>query len=172
MELGLSAEIPTYSGGLGVLAGDTVRAAADLRVPMVAITLLHRKGYCRQSLDAEGNQTEGAVNWVIKDFLRALPPRASVKLEGRYVRIRAWVRDVVGYAGYRIPVYFLDTDLPENHETHRGLTHHLYGGDARYRLCQETILGIGGVRMLRALGYDGLERFHMNEGHASLLVCE
>jgi len=172
MEMGLTAEIRTYSGGLGVLAGDTVRAAADLKVPMVAVALLHRKGYCHQILDSEGNQTEEPVEWVIEDYLEEMPARASVKIGGRDVHIRAWVRNVVGYGGYRVPVLFLDTDLPENDEVDRGLTHSLYGGDARYRLCQETILGIGGVRMLRALGYDSIERFHMNEGHASLLTCE
>ncbi len=172
MELGICADIRTYSGGLGVLAGDTVRAAADLKVPMVAVCLLHRKGYCNQVLDAEGNQTEEPVDWVIEDFLEELPARASVEIEGSEVRIRPWVRDVVGHSGFRIPVIFLDTDLPENDDTHQGLIHHLYGGDLRYRLCQETILGIGGVRMLRELDYDDIERFHMNEGHASLLTCE
>ena len=172
MELGISADMPTYSGGLGVLAGDTIRASADLKVPMVAVTLLHRKGYCRQKLDSEGNQTEEPVGWVVEDYLEQTPHKALLKVEGQDVRIRAWVRDVVGYGGFRIPVYFLDTDLPENDERHRGLTHHLYGGDARYRLCQEKVLGIGGVRILRALGCDAIERFHMNEGHASLLVCE
>ena len=172
MEIGLQAEMPTYSGGLGVLAGDTIRAAADLKVPMVAVTLLHHKGYCRQKLDAEGNQTEEPVDWVVEDYLKPLPQRASIHLEDRDVTICAWVRDVIGHGGFRVPVLFLDTDLPENHETHRGLTHHLYGGDERYRLCQEKVLGVGGVRMLRALEYNDLERFHMNEGHASLLVCE
>ena len=172
MEVGISSEIPTYSGGLGVLAGDTVKAAADLRVPMVVVTLLHRKGYCRQILDEHGNQTEEPVDWVIKDYLKETPARTTVTVEGKKVRIRAWTRDVEGLNGYRIPVYFLDTDLPENHKAHQGLTHHLYGGDERYRLCQEKVLGVGGVRMLRALGYDAIRRFHMNEGHASLLACE
>ncbi len=172
MELGLTAEMPTYSGGLGVLAGDTIRAAADLKVPMVAVALLHRKGYCRQKLDEHGNQSEEPVNWAIEDYLTPMPARAHMKVEGRDVVVRAWQRDIVGYGGFKIPVYFLDTDLPENDETHRGLTHHLYGGDERYRLCQEKVLGIGGVRMLRALGFNEIERFHMNEGHAALLSCE
>ncbi len=173
MEMGLCQEIPTYSGGLGVLAGDTIRAAADLKVPMVAVTLLHRKGYCRQKLDEHGNQTEEPVDWAIDDFLRlvAVDP-VVVKVEGRDVRIRAWVRDVIGFGGYRIPVYLLDTDMEGNTDSDRSFTHNLYGGDARYRLCQETVLGIGGVKMLRALEYDEIERFHMNEGHASLLTCE
>ena len=96
MELGLRAEMATYSGGLGALAGDTIRAAADLKVPMVAVTLLHRKGYCLQKLDPEGNQTEEPVNWEIEDYLRELPARASVKVEGAEVQIRPWMRDVVG----------------------------------------------------------------------------
>lgn len=170
MEIGLEAGMPTYSGGLGVLAGDTIRSAADLKVPMVAVTLLHRKGYFYQRLDPSGWQTEEPVEWVVDDFVHELPPRVSVTIEGRTVQIRAWEYDVVGIGGYHVPIYFLDTDLPENSEWDRTLTHFLYGGDQRYRLCQEVILGIGGVRMLRALGYDQLERFHMNEGHASLLT--
>lgn len=172
MEMGLCAELPTYSGGLGVLAADTLRAAADLKVPIVGVTLVHRKGYCRQDLDDTGNQTEQQVDWVVEEFLDPLSPRVCVIVEGEEVHVRAWTRDVVGFGGFRVPVLFLDTDLPENAETHRGLTHHLYGGDDRYRLCQEAILGIGGLKMLRALGYTTIARFHMNEGHASLLACE
>ncbi len=164
--------MPTYSGGLGVLAGDTVRSAADLRVPLVAVTLLHRKGYFSQRLDPSGWQTEEPVEWVVEDFLAEMPPRTSVTIEGRIVHLRAWRYEVTGMSGFVVPVYFLDADLPENAAWDRTLTHFLYGGDHRYRLCQEVILGIGGVRMLRALGYRNLERFHMNEGHASLLALE
>jgi starch phosphorylase len=95
-----------------------------------------------------------------------------VKLEGRPVQIRAWKYEVKGIGGFVVPVYLLDCDLPENTEWDRKLTHYLYGGDSWYRLCQETVLGIGGVRMLRALGHNNLIRFHMNEGHASLLTIE
>ncbi|HWP47596.1 MAG TPA: alpha-glucan family phosphorylase [Candidatus Limnocylindrales bacterium] len=172
MEIGLEAGIPTYSGGLGVLAGDTIRAAADLNVPMVAVTLLHRKGYFYQRLDANGWQREEPVEWVVEDFLEEMPQRTSVTLEGRTVQLRSWRYEVNGIGGFKVPVYFLDTDLPENSEWDRTLTHFLYGGDQHYRLCQEVILGIGGVRMLRALGYKNIERFHMNEGHASLLTLE
>lgn len=172
MEVGISAEMPTYSGGLGVLAGDTIRAAADLSVPMVAVTLVHSKGYCRQKIDADGNQSEEPVNWVVEDFLERTPAKVKVTLEGASVTVGAWVRNIIGHGGFRIPVLLLDTDFPENGDAHRGLTYHLYGGDQRYRLCQEIILGIGGVRMLRALGYLNLDRFHLNEGHASLLACE
>lgn len=172
MEIALEAGMPTYSGGLGVLAGDTIRAAADLKVPMVAVTLLHRKGYFYQRLDASGWQSEEPVEWVVEDFLEEMPQRASVTIEKRTVQLRAWKYEVHGVGGYRIPVYFLDADLPENSDWDRTLTHYLYGGDDRYRLCQEVILGIGGIRMLRTLGYRNIERFHMNEGHASLLTLE
>jgi starch phosphorylase len=172
MEIALEAGLPTYGGGLGVLAGDTIRSAADLKVPMVAVTLLHRKGYFYQRLDASGWQTEEPAEWVAQDFLEEMPPRVAVKLEGRPVQIRAWKYEVKGIGGATVPVYLLDCDLPENTEWDRKLTHYLYGGDSWYRLCQETVLGIGGVRMLRALGFNSLTRFHMNEGHASLLTVE
>lgn len=172
MEIGLLSDVPTYSGGLGVLAGDTIRAAADLKVSMVAVTLLHRKGYFYQRLDAAGRQMEEPVDWVVDDYLVELAQRASVIIEGRTVLLRAWKYDVTGPGEFSVPVYFLDSDLPENSEWDRTLTHFLYGGDHHYRLCQEVILGIGGVRMLRALGHKEITRYHMNEGHSSLLALE
>jgi starch phosphorylase len=172
MEIALEPDIPTYSGGLGVLAGDTIRSAADLKVPMAAFSLLHRKGYFYQNLDTQGNQTEEPVAWAINDFLTEMPPRAKVIIEGREVKVRAWKYEVTGVSGSVVPVYLLDTDLPENSDWDRRLTDHLYGGDDWYRLCQEVILGIGGVRMLRALGYQEVNRFHMNEGHAAFLTIE
>src|SRR5262249_6360710 len=119
MEMGLEAEMPTYSGGLGVLAGDTVRAAADLKVPLVALTLLHRKGYCYQRLDEKGGQGEEPSEWVIEDFLQEMPSRASVTIEGRTVHLRCWRYEAVGASGFTVPVYFLDTDLPDNSEWDR-----------------------------------------------------
>ena len=171
MEIGVLAEMPTYAGGLGVLAGDTLRSAADLGVPMVGVTLLHRKGYFHQRLDANGRQTESPEPWNVQHFLVEQPQRASVTIERRLVHLRCWQYVIKGAAG-EVPIYFLDTDLPENAVDDRTLTDVLYGGDERYRLCQEILLGIGGVRMLRALGYQHLDRFHMNEGHSSLLVME
>ena len=164
--------MPSYSGGLGVLAGDTVRAAADIKLPMVAVSLLYRKGYFTQRLAEDGTQTEEPAVWRVEDFLQEEPARVSVPLENRRVELRAWRYDVKGVRGFEVPVYFLDADLPENQESDRALTGSLYGGDAYYRLCQEVLLGIGGVRMLRALGYTELTRYHMNEGHAALLALE
>lgn len=164
--------MPTYAGGLGVLAGDTIRSAADLKVPMLAVTLLHRKGYLEQQLDASGWQRESPADWNVESFLEELFKRAEVTFESRKVQIRAWKYEVVGITGFTVPVFLLDTDLPENPEWDRTLTHYLYGGDQYYRLCQEIILGIGGVKILRALGFEHLTRFHMNEGHAALLALE
>lgn len=172
MEIALENQIPTYSGGLGVLAGDTIRAAADIRLPMVAVSLLYRKGYFRQRLSEEGAQTEEPVEWAVEKHLREEEPRISVTLEGRKVELRAWRYTVKGVRGYEVPVYFLDADLPSNDQRDRELTGQLYGGDPYYRLSQEVLLGIGGVRILRALGHTDLMRYHMNEGHAALLTLE
>ena len=172
MEIALENQIPTYSGGLGVLAGDTIRAAADIRLPMVAVSLLYRKGYFRQHLSEEGAQSEEAVEWAVEKHLQEEEPRVSVTLEGRKVELRAWRYTVKGVRGYEVPVYFLDADLPANDQRDRDLTGQLYGGDPYYRLSQEVLLGIGGVRMLRALGHNELMRYHMNEGHAALLTLE
>ncbi|MDE2309334.1 MAG: alpha-glucan family phosphorylase [Betaproteobacteria bacterium] len=172
MEIGLIEAMPTYAGGLGILAGDTVRAAADLEIPMIVVTLLHRKGYFRQRLDASGAQTEEPASWPVSELLLETDARCAVEIEGRTVNLRARKYEVKGVNGYVVPVYFLDAALAENSEWDRALTDYLYGGDEHYRLCQEIILGIGGVRMLRALGYGDAKRYHMNEGHAALLTLE
>lgn len=172
MEIGFDADVPTYSGGLGVLAGDTIRSAADLRVPMVAVTLLYRRGYFFQRLDDSGWQTEEPATWRVEDHLSDTGVQTTVTIEGRQVALRAWRYDVRGDGGHTIPIFLLDADLPENTAWDRTLTDSLYGGDEHYRLCQEVILGVGGVRILRALGFDQLTRFHMNEGHAALLTIE
>ena len=172
MEIALENAMPSYSGGLGVLAGDTIRAAADLRLPMVAVSLLYRRGYFTQRLAEDGSQTEEPVEWRVEDFLQEEAARASVSIENRRVDLRCWRYTVKGVRGFEVPVYFLDADLPSNAASDRNLTGTLYGGDSYYRLCQEVVLGIGGVRILRALGYDDLTRYHMNEGHAALLSLE
>ncbi len=172
MEIALAPSIPTYSGGLGVLAGDTLRSAADLGAPLVAVTLLHRQGYFRQSLDDDGRQTESPAGWRPEELLEPVDARACVMIEGRSTVLRAWLYRITGVQGHSVSVYLLDSDLDENAEQDRALTRNLYGGDARYRLCQEAVLGVGGVRMLRALGHAHLHVFHMNEGHSALLTLE
>lgn len=172
MEIGIDNRVPTYSGGLGVLAGDTISSAADLRVPLVAFTLLYRKGYFEQRFDETGMQQEAPVSWRVEDHLKPVDPVVSVRVDGRAVSVRSWRYDVVGSSGHTVPIYFLDTLLPQNSPWDQTLTDSLYGGDSHYRLCQEVILGIGGIRMARALGFDRIRRFHMNEGHAALLTLE
>ena len=172
MEVGLDHRMPIYSGGLGILAGDTLHSFADLGLPVVGVTLLYRKGYFRQTLDRRGNQTESPTNWNPAEFLRPLAPAVEVTIGNRPVAIRACRYDIVSPAGHTVPLVLLDTDVEGNLPSDRALTGSLYGGDERYRLSQEIILGIGGIRMLRALGYSGVRRFHMNEGHSSLLVLE
>jgi starch phosphorylase len=168
MEIALSPALPTYSGGLGVLAGDTLRSAADTAAPMVAVSLVHRKGYFRQHLDAAGQQTESDVPWSPETMLPSAHKMVTIHMQGRDVAVCAWRFDVVGTAGHTIPVFLLDTDIERNDLYDRRLTDHLYGGDTYYRLCQETVLGLGGVALLKALGVAP-DVYHMNEGHAALL---
>ncbi|MFN2400431.1 MAG: alpha-glucan family phosphorylase [Gemmatimonadaceae bacterium] len=170
MEMCLDHSIPTFSGGLGVLAGDTLRSAADLGLPMVGVTLLHRTGYFDQTIDAAGNQTERPALWQPEDLLDQMPTRVSIEIEGRRVRVRPWRYVVRGVNSHEVPVYLLDTALPENSDFDRTLTDNLYGGDNHYRLCQEVVLGMGGAAMLRVLGYLGDVRYHINEGHPALLT--
>ncbi len=172
MEIGIDSKIPTYSGGLGILAGDTLKACADLNVPLVAVSLLYRKGYFYQKIDQHGQQQELPYEWNPKKFLALLKNNITVIIEGRTVFVQAWQYRVCGIGGYCIPIIFLDTDIAQNNDYDRALTNYLYGGDEKYRLAQEIILGIGGVRMLKELEYDRISRYHMNEGHSSLLTLE
>ncbi|MBI2933554.1 MAG: alpha-glucan family phosphorylase [Planctomycetes bacterium] len=172
MEVALAPKIPTYAGGLGILAGDMLKSFADLEAPVVAVSLLHRAGYFEQELDEGGNQHERPSVWSPETLLRPLEARVRVQIEGRDVVLRAWRYDVAGATGFSVPVILLDAGVPENRPEDRALTSTLYGGDARHRLAQEIVLGIGGVRVLRALGYANVRRFHMNEGHAGLLALE
>ena len=168
MEIALEPDLPTYSGGLGVLAGDTLLSAADLRLCVSAVSLVHRQGYFRQEIGRDGEQRALSAAWRPESSLEALEPRVKVTIGETPVTVRAWLYRVRGEGGHVVPVYLLDTDLPENPPDARRFTDNLYGGDDRYRLCQEIVLGIGGIRMLRALGHNQIDRFHLNEGHASL----
>ncbi len=169
MEIAIHPSMPTYSGGLGVLAGDTLRSAADVKLPLAAFTLLHRKGYFEQHLNAQGLQSETVQPWNPADFCTEEAARVTVQIEGRVVMVRAWRYDLKGRSGHVVPIYLLDTDLDGNSGWDRGLTDHLYGGDTNYRLQQEIVLGMGGVRMAHALGLR-VNVYHMNEGHAALLT--
>jgi len=169
MEIAINPGMHTYSGGLGVLAGDTLRSAADLGVPLIAFTLVHRKGYFQQRLDERGMQSEEIQPWNPADFCIEEKVRVTVSVEDRIVTVRCWRYDLVGRFGHVVPIYLLDTDLDGNTGWDRGLTDHLYGGDTNYRLEQEIVLGMGGARMASALGHK-VNVHHMNEGHAALLT--
>jgi starch phosphorylase len=171
MEIGLRSDIPTYSGGLGVLAGDTIRSASDLHIPMVAVTLVNRMGYFRQEVTAAGEQIAHPDPWDPAMFTRALPETVGVRIGPREVRVGAWMYDYQNSTGSLTPVLFLDTDVDGNPDEERQITSHLYGGDDLYRLKQAIVLGIGGVRMLDALGIP-ISKYHMNEGQSSLLALE
>lgn len=171
MEIGLKKEIPTYSGGLGVLAGDTIRSSADLKLPLVAVTLVSKKGYFRQEITAEGRQIEHPQEWDPAEFTKLLPSETKVQIQNRKVKIKTWLYEVQSITGGVIPVLFLDTDVEGNTPEDREITSFLYGGDERYRLKQEIVLGIGGVRTLDVLGFK-TGKYHMNEGHSGLLALE
>jgi starch phosphorylase len=182
MEIALESDMPSYSGGLGVLAGDTLRAAADLGLPVCAVSLLYRKGYFRQSIGADGRQAEAVVTWNPEEWLKPLAETVTVSVEGQPVKVRAWRYDIKGETGHVVPVYFLDAQVAGNSPEMQAITDNLYGGDEHYRLRQETVLGLAGVEMLKALGYapgfagSSAEQgrhigcYHMNEGHAALLT--
>lgn len=171
MEIALRNEIPTYAGGLGVLAGDTLRSSTDLALPMVAVSLISRAGFFRQEIDALGQQLEHEANWEPERWTQSLDAKIAVQIEGRPVWICAWLYVHEGHMGGRQPVLLLDTDLAENAAEDRKITHYLYGGDSAYRLKQEIVLGIGGARLLQALDFS-IRHYHMNEGHSALLGLE
>jgi starch phosphorylase len=171
MEVALRSDIPTYSGGLGILAGDTLRSSADLALPLVGVSLVSRAGYFKQTIDADGRQHEQPAYWDPESAARRLDAKIAVRIEGRAVWIGAWLFVLQSDLGGRAPIILLDTDLEENRREDREITHYLYGGDEAYRLKQEMVLGIGGVRLLHALGFE-ISTYHMNEGHSALLGVE
>jgi starch phosphorylase len=169
MEIALQPDMHTFSGGLGVLAGDTARSAADLELPMVFVSLLTRSGYVRQEIDRGGRQMAQRNPWRPQERATPLDSMAALRIEGREVWVRPWLYREICPLGYCIPVLLLDTDIEPNSPADRQITHQLYGGDEAYRLKQEIVLGIGGGRLLQALGFD-IETYHLNEGHAALLT--
>ena len=172
MEVGVDSNLPIYSGGLGILAGDTLKSCADLKIPTVGVSLLYANGYFDQKLDEWGNQQELPMTWDPSCFARRLQVTTHVPIEDRIVIVQAWQYDIIGATGYTIPLILLDTNVSGNSIFDCELTDWLYGGDERYRIAQEIVLGLAGVRILRALGYTELERFHMNEGHAAFLAIK
>jgi starch phosphorylase len=171
MEIGINSDMPTYSGGLGVLAGDVIRSSADLRIPLVAVTLVSRKGYLKQKIMPDGRQQEYPEEWEPSRFMRLLPTTVTIRVGERDLKVGAWVYDQESLTGGVVPVLFLTTDVEGNAQEDREITDYLYGGDETYRLKQEIVLGIGGIKILEALNIN-VKKYHMNEGHSSLLTLE
>jgi starch phosphorylase len=173
MEIGLNESIPTYSGGLGILAGDHIKSAADLNIPLVAVTLLYKRGYFIQNINPFGQQEEMYPYFDPRAFMEPLPLKLSVRLDGRDVHVGVWKHKVRGLQNGNgqtgVSVYFLDTDLPDNAPADRLITQYLYGGDQHTRISQEAILGIGGYLAFKRLE-PNITTYHMNEGHAVFLT--
>lgn len=168
MEVALADDVPTFSGGLGVLAGDYLRAAADRGAPIAAVTLLYRHGFFRQSIRG-AEQREEPVDWSPAAELEDLGTQAAVEIAGRSVALRVWRAHLHGVDGHEVPVYLLDTDVDPNLPEDRGIADRLYVSDPAVRLRQEAVLGFGGPQVLEALGHRGVRVHHMNEGHGSLV---
>ena len=169
-EIGISANLPTYSGGLGVLAGDHIKAATDTGLPMVAITLMYKEGYFKQRVDEKGIQTETYPRFDPKSKLKQIPDKFILRLRGRDVWVVAYEYLYKGENGQTISIYFLDTDLDKNSHDNRSISLRLYSGNKNHRILQEAILGFGGIRLLEILGYENIQTYHMNEGHCSFLT--
>ena len=170
-EIGLESDLPTYSGGLGVLAGDHVKSAADAEIDLVAVTLLYRKGYCLQKLDQLGNQIDQSVSYEPSDFLENTNRSFSMQIHNESVHVDIWKKEIIGSTGHYVPVYFLDTNHPSNSQAMKDLTGHLYGGDDRNRVCQEILLGVGGVRTFELMEHK-ITGMHLNEGHCTFALLE
>ena len=169
-EIGISSSLPTYSGGLGVLAGDHIKASADIELPMVAVTLLYKEGFFKQEIDSQGKQRESYPNFDYQSQLRLLSKSISINLRGRDVLVKCHEYLHKGLTGHEIPIYFLDVDVDENDVEDRNITLRLYSGDNSHRILQEAILGFGGTMLLEHIGYKNINTFHMNEGHCSFLT--
>jgi starch phosphorylase len=168
MEIGLNEHVPTYSGGLGILAGDHIKSAADLGLPLVAVSLLYKRGYFMQNINPQGWQQEGYPYFDPRAFMEPLPMKITVPINGREVNVGVWVYAHKGLRG-RVSLYFLDSDLEDNTPDDRLITQYLYGGDRHTRICQEAVLGIGGYKALKRLG-EKITTYHMNEGHSAFLT--
>ncbi|MEF8883154.1 MAG: alpha-glucan family phosphorylase [Halapricum sp.] len=174
MEIGIENDVKTYSGGLGVLAGDTIRSFADMGLPAVCVSQLNEEGYCKQTLEEDGTQISEEEPWPVEEYCEKLDVEVTVPIYGRDVTVTAWQYDVVSEkSGETVPIIYLDTNVESNDPDAREYTQRLYspGYGEDVQLAQEIILGIGGTRILDELGYE-VDTYHMNEGHAALLTLE
>ena len=171
-EIGISASLPTYSGGLGVLAGDHLKGAADAGLSICGITLLYKEGYFKQRVSRSGKQTESYPRFEPFPMLEKLPVKFTLRLRERDVWVQVYRHIYKGINGNNISIFFLDTELEENFPDDRIITLRLYSGDKDHRILQEAILGFGGAKLLNIIADDDIKTYHMNEGHCSFLTLE
>ncbi len=171
MEIMLETDIPTYAGGLGMLAGDILRSCADQELPAAGVTLVYSGNTFDQIINPDGTQTFHKADWSKQDQLIKLSERIEIEIMNSKVNVECWRYDVVGITGFVVPVYLLDTDFSDNPDWVRNITKNLYDSAPNMRIAQELILGIGGVKMLRALGHskDKVKSYHLNEGHCAFV---
>jgi len=173
MEIAIDSNIPTYSGGLGVLSGDTVRAAADLELPMVGLCLCYSSGYFYQFFNEFGEQKEREIEWNFFYEFEKVEKPIKIKIEDKEVLVSAWLYRVIGQSGHILPIYLLTTDIEGNEDWMKEMTGSLYDSTSRWnRIVQEMILGIGGVKLLKSLGFNNIKTYHLNEGHGSFSIVE
>jgi starch phosphorylase len=170
-EIGLWSELHTYSGGLGVLAGDHVKSAADAEIPLIGVTLLYREGYSRQHLDSDGIQSETYPVLDPSEFLEQTDVTIQLPLDNKTIYARVWCANIVGQTGHVVPVYFLDTTHEDNSQYHQEIGQRLYGGDDDTRIRQEYLLGVGGIQLFDHLQIE-LKGIHLNEGHCTFAMLE
>ena len=171
MEIALENNIKNFAGGLGVLAGDLLRAASELKFPMIGVSLLYKNGYFKQVISKDGEQKERADKSNFSK-LKLLSPKIFLQIAQDKVLVRAWEYKLKSNGGIDIPVYLLDTDWPENKDKHRQLCKNLYSADLRKKLKQSSILGRGGIKLLNKLGLEYISKIHLNEGHGALAGVE
>lgn len=173
MEIGMDSNIPTYSGGLGVLAGDTVRSAADLEIPMVGICLCYSSGYFYQLFNEKGEQKEKEIEWSFFYEFDKVEKPITMMVEDKEIKVSAWLYKVIGQSGHVIPIYLLTTEVEGNEDWMQKLTGSLYDSTSKWnRIAQEKILGIGGVKLLKSLGYNNIKTYHINEGHGAFSTIQ
>ncbi|QQG47607.1 MAG: alpha-glucan family phosphorylase [Candidatus Woesebacteria bacterium] len=169
MEVMLETDIPTYAGGLGVLAGDLLRSCSDLEIPACGVTLVYSGNTFDQVINSDGTQNFKESNWQKLDQLTKLENQIEIEILKTQVKIDCWRYDMVGHNGFVVPVFLLDTDISQNPDWARNITKNLYDGNGDTRISQEIVLGVGGVKMLASLGYTKIKNYHMNEGHAGFV---
>ena len=169
MEFMLESDIPTYAGGLGVLAGDLLRSCADMGVSAVGVTLVYNGNIFSQHIEPDGSQTFRSVDWRKMDQLTKLTEKITLSIHNETVHVGVWRYDIVGLNGFVVPIYLLDTSFDDNSQWAQNITHNLYADKGDLRISQEIVLGIGGIKMLRKLGYGDIRTYHMNEGHCAFV---